>query len=132
MDGSCSVLRSRHLVEDRAAEELEDQLALTRQRLAELAPEAASALPAPQASDLRGLRSTVRRVRGLLDAYLDELDRITDQRARMLGRIAVLLVGVLVMAGFAVAAGLPGAGAGEVLTRLGASRRWLVVASQAL
>jgi hypothetical protein len=109
----------RHLIEGRSAEELEDQLALTRQRLTELAPEAASALPPPQTTNLKGLRATVRRVRGLLDAYLDELDRITEQRARMLGRIAVLLAVVLVMTGFAVATGLPSSDAGEVLTRFG-------------
>ncbi len=109
----------RQLVDGRESEELEDDLETTRLRLLELAPAAADKVPSRQPKDLGALRGIVRRVRGLLDSYLDELGRIVHQRSRMLGHVALLLWSVLILAGLAVSLGLPGSSPGRVLSSFG-------------
>ena len=109
----------RHIMEGHEVEELRGDLLLTRRRLAELAPNAAEQLPTRLAKDPEAVRGAVRRARGMLDAYLDELDRLVHQKARMLGHGAGLLASMLVLLGLAVLLNLPVDVGGTVLSGIG-------------
>ena len=119
--GGWQLLRAaeRHLIEGRPSEEVADQVRHARTRLEEFAPEVARDVAEITDDDPVAIQNEARRLRGLVDAYFDELDRVLHQRAKMLGHIAVLLPLVLTLAGLAVTFGLPGDDSGAVLTSIG-------------
>jgi hypothetical protein len=95
----------RHMIEGRGVERLQDGLAVTRQRLKELAP---GAPPTVRSSkDVDVMRGAALRAKGMLDSYLDEFDRLVYQKARMLGHGAILLTTMLILMGAAVLFDLP-------------------------
>lgn len=109
----------RHMIEGRDAEELGDDLVAIRRRLSALAPNAAEALPTRRPKDPESARALTRRARAVLDAYLDELERLVHQKARMLGHAAVLLASMLIIGGALVLFDLPVDVEGTVLARFG-------------
>ena len=109
----------RHMIEARQVEELGDDLTVTKRRLDELSPGMAAQLPQRRTKDPEELRSALRRAQALLDAYLDEFERLVHQKARMLGHGAILLAGMVVLVGLAVLFDLPVDVGGTVLSGFG-------------
>lgn len=108
----------RQMIEGRDVDEVGDDLVAVRRRLQALAPEAAEALPARSPKDPESLRAITQRAHAILDGYLDELERLVHQKARMLGQVGVLLASMLILGGVIVLFDFPIDVDGTVMSNL--------------